>query len=233
MMTRKRLPLLLFLVCTAAPLWTSSVVAQETMRYAIVSNGKAQGSEVEIFGSDGRIDSTFEFNDRGRGPKISAHYVVGATGMPSRTGITGNDYLKAPVDEHFAVENGRAHWKSTSEDGSAMADGFYVSNNGPAAETALLVAALLKAKGVPVKLLPAGEARLERLTDATIQDHEQKMHVTEFAVTGLSFEPQTVWLDDNQRFFGSPGPWFAILREGWEGANQQLYDLQRKAQDAR
>jgi len=233
MMIRKQLSLLLLLVCSVAPFWTSAAVAQETLRYAIVSNAKTQGSEVDVFGSDGRIDSTFEFNDRGRGPKIAAHYEIGANGMPSRTDITGNDYLKAPVDEHFSIKNGNAHWKSTSEDGTGKADGFYISNNGPAAESAVLVAALLKAKNGPVKLLPAGEARLERLNEATLEDHGQKTHVTEFAITGLSFEPQTIWLDDNQRFFASPGPWFAILREGWEGTNQQLYDLQVKAQNAR
>ena len=141
-------------------MWTSAAIAQETLRYAIVSNGKTQGSEVDVFGWDGRIDSAFEFNDRGRGPKITAHYVVGAGGMPSRTDITGNDYLKAPVDEHLAVENGNARWKSMSEDGTAKAGGFYISNNGPAAESALLVAALLKAKNGPLRLLPTGEARL-------------------------------------------------------------------------
>jgi imidazolonepropionase-like amidohydrolase len=208
-------------------------VAQETVRYTISSNGKTAGSEVDTYGPAGRLESTFEFNDRGRGPKITAHYLINANGLPSRTDITGNDYLKAPVDEHFAVENGRAHWKSTSEDASAPEGGFYISNNGPAAEMAVLVAALLKAKDNPMRLLPAGEARLERLTDATIEDHGKKLHVTEFAVTGLSFEPQTLWLDDNQRFFASPGPWFAILREGWEGTNQQLYELQLKAQDVR
>jgi hypothetical protein len=233
MMTRKRLPVLLSLICIAGPLWASSAAAQETLRYAVVSNGKTQGSEVDVFGAEGRIDSTFEFNDRGRGPKIAAHYVIGAGGMPSRMDITGNDYLKAPVDEHFAIDSGNAHWKSTSEDGTAKADGFYISNNGPAAESAVLVAALLKAKNGPLRLLPAGEARLERLTDVTIQDHGQKMHVTEYAITGLSFEPQTIWLDDNQRLFGVPGPWFAILRDGWEGTNQQLYDLQVKTQNAR
>ena len=232
-MITRQLKILLLTAGIATPFCAISSAAQETLRYSIVSNGKAQGSEVDSFGADGRMESTFEFNDRGRGPKIAAHYVTGAGSLPSRTDITGNDYLKAPVDEHFANENGRAHWKSTSEDGSAAAGAFYVSNNGPAAESALLVAALLKAKNGPVKLLPAGEARLERLTDVTLEDHGQKLHVTEFAITGLSFEPQTIWLDDNQRFFASPGPWFAILREGWEGVNQQLYDLQVKAQDAR
>ncbi len=126
-----------------------------------------------------------------------------------------------------------ARWKSTSENGQAPAPGFYVSNNGPTAELAMLVGALLKANGAPVKLFPAGEARLERLTDTTVEDHGQKMHVTDFAVTGLSFEPQTVWLDDDQHFFGFPSKWFATLREGWESANDQLYALDRSAEDAR
>jgi len=188
---------------------------------------------VDTYGPGGHIDSTFEFNDRGRGPKIEAHYILASDGSPLRTDITGNDYLKAPVDEHFAVEAGVGHWKSTSENGHAPAPGFYVSNNGPAAESAFLVSALLKAKEAPVTLFPAGEARLERMTDVTVESHGQKLHVTEFAITGLSFEPQTVWLDDDQHFFASPGKWFAFLREGWEDTNDQLYTLDRKALDAR
>jgi imidazolonepropionase-like amidohydrolase len=187
---------------------------------------------VDAYSTGGHIDCTFEFNDRGRGPKVAAHYIIGADGLPSRLDVTGNDYLKSPVDEHFAVEGAVAHWKSTSESGKAPAPGFYASNNGPALESALLVAVLLKSKD-DVKLFPAGEARLEKLTDVTVEDHGQKLHVTEFAITGLSFEPQTVWVDDDYHFFGSPGKWFAILREGWEGTNDQLYALDRAAEDAR
>ena len=188
---------------------------------------------MDTYGPGGLVDSTFEFNDRGRGPKVAAHYVLRADGLPSRTDLTGNDYLKAPVDEHLLLQNGAFHWKSTAEKGQASAPGFYISINGPAAEAAFLVAALLKAKGAPVKLLPAGEARLERLTDVTLEDHGEKLHVTDFAITGLYYEPQTIWLDDGQRFFGTPGKWFAIMRTGWEGANDRLYALDRAAEDAR
>jgi hypothetical protein len=214
-------------------LWGGGAATAQTLHYTIFSNGRVAGSEVDAYGQDGRIDSTYEYNDRGRGPKVAAHYVVRADGLPTGTDITGNDYLKAPVDEHFFIENGVAHWKSTSENGQASVPGFYISNNGPAAEAALLVAALLKAKGAPVKLLPAGEAGLERLTDVTVEEHGRKLHLTEFGITGISYEPQTVWLDDDQRFFGSPGKWFAILREGWEGTNDRLYALDRAAEDAR
>lgn len=220
-------------VSVAAHFCTLDANGQQTLRYTILANGNRAGSEVDVFKPGGRIDSTFEFNDRGRGPKTAAQYIVGADGLPLRTDVTGIDYYKAPVDEHFAFENGVAHWKSTSEDGRGPIAGFYVSNNGPAAETAFLVAALIKANGSPLRLLPAGEARLERLADITLEDHGQKLHVTDFAITGLSFEPQSVWLDDDQHLFGSPGKWFAILREGWERKNDQLYALDLAAEDAR
>jgi hypothetical protein len=228
-----RLTSLSVFVFAVSLLSTTDSVALQALRYTIVSNGKTAGSEVDTYGADGHIDSRFEFNDRGRGPKIEAHYTVASDGSPLRTDITGNDYLKASVDEHFSVEAGVGHWKSTSEHGQAPAPGFYVSNNGPAAESALLVGALLKAKDARVKLFPAGEARLERMTGVTVESHGQKLHLTEFAITGLSFEPQTIWLDDDQHFFGFPGKWFAFLREGWEDTNDQLYALDRTARDER
>ena len=233
-MKNKMLGVTLTGICVCGMLLGAGTAAgQQTLRYTISSNGAIQGSEVDTFSADGKIDSAFEFNDRGRGPKIAAHYQVGASGLPVRVDITGNDYLKASVDEHFAVEGGKAHWKSTSEDANGAADGFYVSNNGSVVEAALLVAALVKAKGGPVKLLPGGEARLEKLTDTTVEDHGQKMHVTEYAVTGLAFEPQAVWLDDDLHLFGTPGKWFAGMREGWEKTNDHLYELQLKAQNER
>src|SRR5689334_14000316 len=90
------------LVCAIAPWCTNSGAAQETIRYKIISNETVAGSEVDKYVPGGRIESDFEFNDRGRGPKIAAHYVIGSNGLPTRTDITGNDYLKAPVEEHFA-----------------------------------------------------------------------------------------------------------------------------------
>src|SRR5215831_9253851 len=116
--------LLLAVLC---PVLSLSAADQQSLslRYTILMNGRQAGSEVDTFDPNGPLDSSFEFNDRGRGPRLSAHYAIGADGLPMRTDVTGNDYLKAPVDEHFAFENGRAHWKSTSEAGQAGSSGFY------------------------------------------------------------------------------------------------------------
>ena len=219
-------------------LCVSAGVAQEsspgrTLRYSIYTAGQKAGEEIDAFSADGKLTSTFEFNDRGRGPKIEARYQVGAGGMPERVDITGVDYYTAPVDEHFRLDRGQAEWKSTAETGHAPAGGFYVSINGSNAEGALLAQRLIKSGASGIKLYPGGEARIEKRSDVTLQDHGQSIHVTEYAITGLGFTPQTEWLDDQLDFFGQPGKWFFMLREGWESVNDKLYALSMNSETER
>jgi hypothetical protein len=58
----------------ASHLWAADAVSPQTLRYTILSNGRTAGSDVEVYNPGGHIDCTFEFNDRGRGPKVAAHY---------------------------------------------------------------------------------------------------------------------------------------------------------------
>src|SRR5205823_5392791 len=58
-------------------------------------------------------------------------------------------------------------------------------------------------------------------------------HVTEYAISGLYFSPSVVWLDDDNRFFATPSDWQATIREGWEGVNHQLFDIETKGEDRR
>jgi imidazolonepropionase-like amidohydrolase len=219
--------LLLLAVCLGS--WLSALGQQgdatRTLRYSIFTAGQKAGTEVDTFISGGQLTSTFEFNDRGRGPKIVARYLIGPDGLPRRTDISGVDYLKSPVDEHFSVEHGTAQWRSTAETGSAPAGSFYLSINSTALETALLVQKLNRAGAAGVKLFPAGEAHLEKRTDLTLEDHGQSIHVTEYAITGLAFTPLSIWLDDQLNVFAQPGTWFALLREGWESTNSKLYAI--------
>lgn len=217
----------------ASPAAAGESTDAQSVTYSIISNGTMAGSGEDVYRPDGEIASRYEFNDRGRGPKVGAHYRLAPDGTLLQADLTGNDYLKAPVDEHFDVTGGQARWHSTGEQGSARAGGVYITVNGPPSELALLVAALVKAKGAPLNLLPAGEARMQRVAEATVHSASQALHVTEYIVTGLAFDPQPVWLDDANRFFGSPGKWFAAMRSGFEGENDRLYEIQERGQDKR
>ncbi len=130
---------------------------------------------------------------------------MGSNGMPVRTDITGVDYLKAPVDEHFDTKSGQARSeKSSGEEGHAPAGSFYVSINSPAVELTLLAQQLVKAGKAGVKLYPAGEAHIEKVSGLTLEDHGKSIHVSEYAITGLAYTPFTLWLDDQLNFFGEP-----------------------------
>jgi len=231
-MLRRLIACVLSVVCLSVAL-VAADGTQKTIRYTIRMAGNVAGSEVDTYFPDGHIESAFEFNDRGRGPKIAARYEVRPDGLVSRLAVTGNDYLKAPVDEHFTLMNDHAQWKSTSEKGEANGAGFYSSLNGSPLEAGLMATALLKSKSGAVKLFPAGEAKIEKLTELTLENGGRKVHVTAYGITGLSFAPAKVWLDDDGRFFGSPGKWFSILQDGWESANDQLYQVELKATDER
>ncbi|HXO36022.1 MAG TPA: hypothetical protein VN901_27090, partial [Candidatus Acidoferrales bacterium] len=98
-MSALRLASLCALLFVGSHLRAGDVARLQTLRYTILSNDRMAGTEGDVYSPGGHIDSTFEFNDRGRGPNIAAHYILAADGSPQRTDITGNDYLKAPVDE--------------------------------------------------------------------------------------------------------------------------------------
>ena len=70
---------------------------------------------------------------------------------------------------------------------------------------------------------------MEKLADLTLEDHGERIHVAEYAITGLAYTPISVWLDDQLNFFAQPGTWTAILREGWESTNAKLYAVTQQS----
>ena len=228
----------LALISTAALACSSSSVRAatapvRTLEYAMLSNGKPSGREVDRYSLNGVVDSEFEFNDRGRGPKIRAHYEFGADGAPVRVDVSGTNYLKAPVDEHLVASGAGRAWRGRAEQGSSSRPGFYLSADGASAvELAALARVALRAGAQGVALLPGGLARAEVLADATIASHGHTAHVREIGISGIGFEPATLWVDDAGEYFGSPGSYFAILRTGWEDVNSTLFARQSEAEDA-
>jgi hypothetical protein len=90
---------------------------QQETRYSILMVGKPAGVQTSNVKPDGIREFAFEYNDRGRGPKITSRIRLDADGLPVSLETVGNDYLKAPVAETFSFENGAARWKNTAEAG--------------------------------------------------------------------------------------------------------------------
>jgi imidazolonepropionase-like amidohydrolase len=221
----------------AAPSLPVTVGADEPreIHYGFLFSGNRAGSAASRFEADGSLVYTFEFNDRGRGSNTTSRYRLGADGLPVSLETTGNDYWKNPVHETFTRENGRASWKSSSENDSREVSGpaFFLSLNGPPQEAALLAKALLAAPDHRLPLLPTGEARIEEVTSQPVQvaGHTKNVHL--YSISGLGFTPAYVWLDDDRELFASVGGWASLFREGWVDIVPQLTNAQDAAEKAR
>jgi cytosine/adenosine deaminase-related metal-dependent hydrolase len=200
-----------------------------TTRYTLLLMGNKAGFETSTQNPDGSYQLYWEFNDRGRGPKVTERIVLDQNGIPVQLENKGNDYYKDPVEEHFSLQDGIANWKNRPEQGEKQTSGkaFYVSISGVPEEGALLARALLAAGG-RLPLLPEGEASIENRGKLKIEANGQSRTVVQYAITGLDFTPTPIWLDPDGKFFAAVnGAWFAIVADGWESSVPAL----TKAQD--
>jgi imidazolonepropionase-like amidohydrolase len=232
--------LLPFLIAAAlvaaapAPSTRSSGKARPT-RYAVLLMGKKVGFQTSAVETDGSLRLDWEYNDRGRGPKVHETIVLDGNGLPIRLENSGNDYLKAPVRERFSFENGKARWKNRAESGDREVSGkaFYVSLSGVPEESAVLARALLKAGG-RLPLLPAGEASIEKRGELKLEAEGRSRTVVQYGMTGLDFAPSPIWLDPDGKFFAVvSGGWLAVVPEGWESAVEALARAQDEFEEQR
>jgi len=203
-------------------------------RYSVLTMGNPAGQQATWTASDGTVHVFFQFNDRGRGPKTTSLLKLDANGLLVSETVSGNDYLKSPVDETFVSSGGTAKWKNNAEQGEKKVPGaaFYSALNGAPAEVGFLAAAALK-NGGKIALLPEGEVRVERVKELDIEAAGQKKHVTLYSIVGLDFSPTYVWLDDQNKFFASMDTWGSIIPEGWESTVKPLLGAQDAVKQAR
>src|SRR6266487_2127582 len=151
----------------------------------ILIQGNPAGTQTVEAQADGTVRAEYSYNDRGRGDHIVATWKLDSAGVPIEYNGRGNDYMKAPVEEHFEMNNGRARWKNRSEQGEQAVSGeaFYLPMNAPPEFSGVLARALLKAPNHKLPLLPAGEATLEQAGKVTSGNTE----FTEYRISGLGF----------------------------------------------
>jgi imidazolonepropionase-like amidohydrolase len=230
----------------ASPLWSQSAVPAlpadipvTAERYSFLLMGNLAGQEAAWTADDGALHIFFQFNDRGRGPKTTSILKLDASGIPISEVITGNDYLKSPVNETYSLEAPTARWKNNAEQGEKKIStpAFYSSLNGGPSEIALLAhAALLhdekKAAG-KIALLPEGEARVQRMTELDVEAAGHKKHVALYSATGLDFSPTYFWLEAPDKFFATVDDWGSVVPEGWESSVAPMLAAQNKIKQSR
>ena len=139
--------------------------------------------------------------------------------------------MKASIEESFELKNGKAHWKNRIEQGeqSVTREAFYIPVNPPPEFTGVLARALLKAAGHKLLVLPAGEASIEESGKLSVKGTTGEAELIQHRIIGLSFTPQTIWLDRNGATAASVSSWFSVVQAPLEGAIPQLQEAQQAA----
>ena len=198
----------------------------------ILIQGNPAGTQTVERQPDGTVRAEYSYNDRGRGDHITASWKLDSAGVPIEYNGRGNDYMKAPVEEHFEIKSGQATWKNRSEQGEKAVNGeeFYLPMNAPPEFFGVLARALLKAPNHKLSLLPAGEASIEQAQKITPSSGKGG-ELTEYRITGLGFSPQPIWLDHNGASV-SVSSWFSVVPDGSESSIPHLLDAQQKTDAA-
>jgi imidazolonepropionase-like amidohydrolase len=203
--------------------------------YALLLRGNRAGYETSCRMPDGSREVFFAFNDRGRGPELHTRGRFDASGIPNAIETEGHDYFKDEIHERFTRSAASASWKNKAEEGSRSlaGDGYYVSYSGPIGDVAWLAAALDRAPGRRLPLLPEGEARGDALEERRVEANGDTRTVRLHAITGLDFEPSYVWLEKDGELFGVLTSWITIVPEGWEKVGPELLAVQETRNQAR
>lgn len=205
-----------------------------TRTYDFILGGNSAGYQRTEVVSATELRISYEYNDRGRGPKLTTTILLDENGIPRKVETSGNDYFKGAVSEKLNVQDGKASWKNQAEHGEKSAPGaFYVSLNPVPEEIALLAKALLRKSGKSIQLLPAGEATIDKAGTAKISANGKTRNVLLYSISGLDFLPSYVWLDEDQTYFASVGSWSSTILKGWDPAVPELLKIQDASLNSR
>ena len=211
-------------------------VADPGIRHTVLMAGRNVGLQKGWRSDDGALHFAYAFNDRGRGPSLTARVVLGVGGIPRSIEIDGHDYLKNKVRERFAITAVVSSWRNSAERGSSILptgnSAFYLSFDGVPAEQGLLARALLAAPDKTLAILPGGKAKIDRIGTLEVKSEGAARTVTHYEISGLSYTPMPIWLDDGGELFAQGSEWAMVIREGWESAAKPLLIEQSRRADA-
>lgn len=218
----KRITFLLLFLSTA-------LYATDTTRFVILSAGKIAGKQIMWSDGQGQVHYRYEYNDRGRGPKLQVDLVLESGQVVSRK-VTGVDYFKGPVDETYELKGGVARWKNKVENEQRTITGpaIYSPMEGVPGEIEWTLRQLLRQKGHEheMDMLPSGKLKATHVKSHTALVNTFGEELELYALSGFGGPPSYVWVTPNKAFFASIGGWMSTIKLGYEFLVPELKKLQ-------
>ena len=210
--------------------------AADTIEYvALVDGGKQAGHQIVVHGDDGVTRVDYLFKDNGRGPELKEEYTLAADGTFATYSVKGASTFGAPVDESFAIQNGVARWKSTSDAGEqpAAPGAAYWSLGGTPESNAAALSALSRRSDGKLPLIPSGTLSMRAVAEVEVANGADRRKVQLMQVTGVGFTPTFLWMTTGEQprmfAFIFPG-YLQLIEKGWQGNGDALEARQKEAE---
>jgi imidazolonepropionase-like amidohydrolase len=205
----------------------------DAQKFVIVSSAGQHGTSYLWRDKDGTFVTRESLLLRGMVWEQDETIHLGPNGQPDRIVVRGVT-PSGDSAESFAIDAGKASWKSVIDSGSVAYDGKsqYSTFNGTWSSGATFIELLYKAPGKRLPLLPGGEARLTPLVDIQVGSGATAKTVKSWAVEGVGLEPLPVLLNGDGSLFGQVSG-MALLPEAYAGDFLKIQTAQNAALAAR
>src|SRR5690348_11734676 len=200
---RTAVGLLFIAACGSSSTKPAAPVAKDDdgVHKTIIVLGRPSGHYDQVKQDDGSFKITLDILANGRGPHIDAVMRLAEDGTIESFESTGHHEMGNKSFEKFEIRDGVAIWDSSEEHGKAdFAQQFF----NPLAETPTLqfiVQAALKAGGT-IRLLPGGQARVEKVSELTVTANGRSKKIIGYGVLGIDFVRQYTWFAEDGTWFG-------------------------------
>lgn len=173
------------------------------------------------------ISVDYEYRNNGRGPTLAEEIELGPDGLPVSWTVDGATTFGNEVHETFALADGVASWTDTTGPGTAekTEPTIYIPQNGTPYALAVYTKALLADADHKLPAWPAGNLSMNPLDKVHVEGDGGPVDTTAYALVGDDVDPTYFLVDSNEALFALMTPRFVIVREGYEGAEDQLKDL--------
>lgn len=195
--------------------------------YEILVSGTRVGEmKVDRVGLNTKV--FYEFRNNGRGPTINEDITFGEDGFPTAWTIKGATTFGNKVDESYTREGDLSTWTDTTGTGTAMTKGgaMYVGQEASPYSSWIYARALLAQPDREMPVLPGGTLRLAEVETLNVTDKSgATIPVTAYALSGINENPYYILLDNDEAFFATMSPRFALVRTGFENEDERLRNL--------
>jgi len=229
----KRLPIILAAIL--APIAAAqaaddlAVAPKSAATWSILSAGGKHGEEKVWTDENGVHHARMNIVLRGLTYDVDEAATIGENNIPTKIVIRGVT-PSGDASETFEIADGVARWKTPADQGEApwRENLVYIPFGGPASTSALIVDALVSDRDGKLDALPGGAVRVDDLTKMRVSANGKSKDLRAVTIEGASFEPQVIWLAENNSFFASVG-WLSWMPAGWESVREELIEAETQA----